>query len=74
MRFLLDPGSGTCLWRDPAASREAGQEYAIDHHALGLSQNLVVALDALIALADLRIDWSQPTARGPFFVPPVAEA
>jgi hypothetical protein len=64
MRFLIDPGSGTCLWREPGAS-EAHFEYAIDHRVVGLSRNTVTALDALIALADLQIDWAEPTSNGP---------
>ena len=64
MRFLLDPGSGTCLWREPGAS-EAHFEYGIDHRVIGLSRNIVTAIDALMALADLQIDWTEPTSRGP---------
>ena len=64
MRFLLDIGSGTCLWREHGAL-EAHLDYAIDHHAIGLSRNAVAALDALIALADVQIDWTDPTSKGP---------
>lgn len=64
MRFLLDPGSGTCLWRENVAS-ESHFDYPIDHQTLGLSQNTVAALNVLIALKDLQIDWSDPTSTGP---------
>ena len=66
LRFFLDPGSGICLWR--ASTDPADQEnYALDHETLPLHRNTKAALTALIALADISIDWENAPAAGPYW-------
>lgn len=67
LRFMIDPGAGTCLWRVAAADGGpgAGLGYDLDHLALPLSRNTQAALSAVVALADLSLDWDAPPAPGP---------
>lgn len=64
LRFFTDPGSGVCLWR--ASPDPTGLDpYAVDHATLPLSANTKAALTAIVALADLTLDWDAPPAAGP---------
>ena len=66
LRFFFDPGSGVCLWQ---RSEEAGAHgpYAVDHEALPLTRNTKAALTALVAIADLSIDWEDAPDSGPYW-------
>ena len=58
-RYFFDAGSGTCLWSANEEAR-AKYEYAVDHHALPVSEATKVMLDGLIARYDTWLDWNNP--------------
>ena len=64
-RFLFDAGSGICLWTLDAPTRERFG-YPIDHRTIGLSVDLVAAVDELLARYDSSIDWDDPGGPSPW--------
>lgn len=65
LRYLFDPGSGTCLWSENELAIDKFG-YAVELASLELSSALKSQAEELIVRFDTSIDWNDPPNPSPW--------